>query len=88
MHGVPGSGSSAANRVLGLSTVAFTLMFAVWLMLGVLGVPIKAELHLSGVQFAWLTAIAVLSGAIFRLPGTLCMNPGWGGACFVIPNAL
>jgi NNP family nitrate/nitrite transporter-like MFS transporter len=63
-----GSGSSAANRVLALSTVSFTLMFAVWLMLGVLGVPIKAELGLSGVQFAWLTAIAVLSGALFRLP--------------------
>jgi NNP family nitrate/nitrite transporter-like MFS transporter len=60
--------ASAGNRVLLLSTVAFTLLFAVWLMLGVLGVPIKAELHLSAVQFAWLTAIAVLSGSLFRLP--------------------
>ena len=32
-----------AARVLTLSTVAFTLLFAVWLMLGVLGVPIKTE---------------------------------------------
>jgi MFS transporter, NNP family, nitrate/nitrite transporter len=56
------------TRVLTLSTVAFTLLFAVWLMFGVLGVPIKAELHLDTVQFSWLTAIAVLSGSIWRLP--------------------
>jgi NNP family nitrate/nitrite transporter-like MFS transporter len=57
-----------ARRVLVLSTIAFTLLFAVWLMLGVLGVAIKAELKLNPVQFAWLTAIAVLSGSLFRLP--------------------
>jgi NNP family nitrate/nitrite transporter-like MFS transporter len=57
-----------AARVLTLSTVAFTLLFAVWLMFGVLGVPIRAELHLDTVQFSWLGAIAVLSGSIWRLP--------------------
>jgi MFS transporter, NNP family, nitrate/nitrite transporter len=56
------------TRVLTLSTVAFTLLFAVWLMFGVLGVPIKDELHLDTVKFSWLTAIAVLSGSIWRLP--------------------
>ena len=55
-------------RVLTLSTIAFTLLFAVWLMFGVLGVPIKEELHLDTVQFSWLTAIAILSGSIWRLP--------------------
>jgi NNP family nitrate/nitrite transporter-like MFS transporter len=57
-----------STRVLTLSTVAFTLLFAVWLMFGVLGVPIKEELHLDTVQFSWLTAIAILSGSIWRLP--------------------
>ncbi|MEP6654369.1 MAG: nitrate/nitrite transporter [Myxococcales bacterium] len=57
-----------ANRVLILSTIAFTLLFAVWLMFGVLGVPIKEELHLSKLQFTWLAAIAVLSGSVWRLP--------------------
>jgi NNP family nitrate/nitrite transporter-like MFS transporter len=60
--------SALANRVLVLSTVAFTLLFAVWLMFGVLGVPIREELHLSKIQFSWLTAIAVLSGSLWRLP--------------------
>lgn len=59
---------SGARRVLLLSTTAFTLLFAVWLMLGVLAVPIKKELGLNAVQFTWLTAIAVLSGSLFRLP--------------------
>src|SRR4029078_1608601 len=34
---------SARNRVLWLSTFAFTVLFAVWLMLGVLGLTIKAD---------------------------------------------
>jgi NNP family nitrate/nitrite transporter-like MFS transporter len=63
-----GNNSSDGNKVLVLSTVAFTLLFAVWLMLGVLGVAIKAELKLTPVQFAWLAAVAILSGSIFRLP--------------------
>src|SRR6185436_2560611 len=37
-------------------------------MLGVLGVAIKTELKLDAVRFAWLAAIAVLSGSLFRLP--------------------
>lgn len=60
--------SRNANRILVLSTAAFTLLFAVWLMLGVLGIPIKSELGLTQVEFAWLTAIAILSGSIWRLP--------------------
>jgi NNP family nitrate/nitrite transporter-like MFS transporter len=57
-----------STRVLALSTTAFTLLFAVWLMFGVLGVPIRADLHLSTIQFSWLGAIAILSGSLLRLP--------------------
>ena len=60
--------SADAKRVLSLSTTAFTLLFAVWLMLGVLAVPMKSELGLSPLQFTWLTSIAVLSGSLLRLP--------------------
>src|SRR5438128_1181937 len=69
---------AAANRVLVLSTTAFTLLFAVWLMLGVLGVAIKTELGLSAVRFAWLAAIAVLSGSLLRLPLGI-LSDRWGG---------
>lgn len=54
-------------RVLAVSTLAFTVLFAVWLMLGVLGIPIRTELSLSEVEFGWLTAIAILNGSVFRL---------------------
>jgi NNP family nitrate/nitrite transporter-like MFS transporter len=64
----PRPAEPGGSRVLLLSTVAFTLLFAVWLMLGVLAVPIQAELGLTKIQFSWLTASAVLSGAILRLP--------------------
>jgi MFS transporter, NNP family, nitrate/nitrite transporter len=69
----PGAVSSVAGRVAGrtavlwLSTAGFTLMFAVWLMFGVLGIPIRNELGLSSVQLSWLTAVAILNGAIWRL---------------------
>ena len=55
------------HTILTLSTLAFTLMFAVWLMFGVLGIPIRKEFGLTDVQFGWLTAIAILNGSIWRL---------------------
>ncbi len=59
---------SGAGRVLWLSTIAFTLMFAAWLMFGILGVPIQQELGLSDVQLSWISAVAVLNGSLWRLP--------------------
>lgn len=61
------SAASDRRRVLWLSTIAFTLMFNVWLMLGVLGIPIRKALDLSDSQLEWLIATAILSGAVFRL---------------------
>lgn len=61
------SESKQRNEVLALSTLAFTLMFAVWLMFGVLGIPIRQELGLTNMQFGWLTAVAILNGSIWRL---------------------
>ncbi len=54
-------------RVLWLSTFAFTLLFAVWLMFGVLGLKIREEMQLSPAQFEWLLATAILAGALPRL---------------------
>ena len=61
-------GGSGPSRVLWLSTIAFTLMFAAWLMFGILGVPIQEELGLSDVQLSWISAVAVLNGSLWRLP--------------------
>jgi NNP family nitrate/nitrite transporter-like MFS transporter len=59
--------SKGSTRVLSLSTFAFTLMFAVWLMFGVLGIPIQKEFGLSDSQLAWLSSVAILNGSIWRL---------------------
>ena len=53
-------------RVLALSTVAFTLLFAVWLMLGMLSIKIKPELGLTDGQLYNLTIAAILSGSLLR----------------------
>lgn len=42
-------------------------MFAVWLMFGVLGIPIQKEFGLSDAQLAWLSSVAILNGSIWRL---------------------
>jgi NNP family nitrate/nitrite transporter-like MFS transporter len=55
------------RRVLWLSTAAFTLLFAVWLMLGVLGIKIRDDLQLTPAQFDWLLAVAILAGSLPRL---------------------
>ena len=54
--------------VLGVTTWAFVVCFAVWLMFGVVGIQIKNELGLNGLEFGLLTSTPVLTGALFRLP--------------------
>ncbi len=57
-----------ANRVLGASTLAFTICFTIWMMFGVIGIPIKTALQLNETQFGLLTAMPVLTGALVRVP--------------------
>ncbi|RSM68110.1 nitrate transporter permease [Actinoplanes sp. ATCC 53533] len=64
----PGDDVRGRTRVLTLSSISFTVMFAVWLMFGILGKPISKEFHLSEVQLSWIIAAAVLNGSIWRLP--------------------
>lgn len=54
--------------VLFVSTLAFMVCFAVWMMFGVTGIPIRDQLKLDSTQFGLLTATPVLTGALFRLP--------------------
>ena len=54
--------------VLLVTTWAFTVCFAVWMMFGVTGIPIRVQLGLDSTQFGLLTATPVFTGAVFRLP--------------------
>ncbi len=71
------------TSILVWSTIGFTLMFAVWLMFGVLGIPIRDEFGLTDVQLSWITAVAVLNGAIWRLPAGLAADRFGGKRVFV-----
>lgn len=57
-----------AWRVLGVSTFAYLVCFAVWMLFGVIGIPIRKELGLDATQFGLLSATPILSGALLRLP--------------------
>ena len=69
--------------VLVMSTLGFTLMFAVWLMFGVLGIPIRDEFGLTDVQLAWVVAVAILNGAIWRLPAGIAADRFGGRRVFI-----
>jgi NNP family nitrate/nitrite transporter-like MFS transporter len=63
-----GSEKIQKGMALGMSTLAFTLCFMVWMMFAVLGVPIKTLLQLSETEFGLLAATPVLTGSLIRLP--------------------
>ncbi|MDI1261341.1 nitrate/nitrite transporter [Aquabacterium sp.] len=57
-----------ALSVLGVSTLAFTVCFMVWMMFGVIGIPIKKTLGLNATEFGLLMATPVLTGSLVRVP--------------------
>ena len=79
--------NAARQSVLWLSFIGFVMMFAAWTMFGVLGIPIQKEMGLSDVQLAWLSAIAILNGAIWRLPLGILADR-YGGRIIFLGNLL
>lgn len=67
MHTLEGVSRPDQYRALGLSTLAFTVCFAVWTIFSIIGVQIKQELGLSETQFGLLVATPVLTGSISRI---------------------
>src|SRR5690625_5821308 len=55
------------NRALWLSTIAFTLCFAVWTIFSIIGLSIKEELGIGEFMYGILIATPVLTGSITRL---------------------
>ena len=60
--------SKKAWSVLIVSTLAFTVCFMVWMMFGVIGIPIKKMLDLNATEFGLLAATPVLTGSLVRVP--------------------
>src|SRR6185295_8518524 len=62
------SKTGQAFSVLIVSTLAFTVCFMVWMMFGVIGIPIRKTLDLNATEFGLLTATPVLTGSLIRVP--------------------
>lgn len=63
-----GQRTRQALSVLIASTFAFTVCFMVWMMFGVIGIPIRKALNLNATEFGLLTATPVLTGSLVRVP--------------------
>ena len=57
-----------SSRQLVLATVAFTVCFYAWSLLGPLGPDLQEELGLSDVQTSTMVAVPVLLGSLMRIP--------------------
>jgi len=55
------------NTALAMSTIAFTVCFAVWTIFSIIGVQIKQELGLNDTQFGLLVGTPILTGSLIRL---------------------
>jgi MFS transporter, NNP family, nitrate/nitrite transporter len=70
--------------VLSISTLAFTVCFAVWVMFSIIGIPIKATLNLNETEFGILVATPILSGSLIRLPLGMWTDRYGGRIVFLI----
>ncbi|MGY2893251.1 MFS transporter [Deinococcus sp. UYEF24] len=80
--------SGPAARVVTASTLGFTMMFAVWVMFAIIGLPMRKQFGLSDAQFTLLTALPVLTGSLLRLPGGILADRFGGKRPFVILTLL
>ncbi|MDO5629412.1 MAG: MFS transporter, partial [Mobilicoccus sp.] len=79
----PSPQAPGAYRVMWMSTISFTVMFAVWLMFGILGSPIREEFGLSSSELSWISALAILNGSLWRLPAGMLADR-YGGRVLTI----
>jgi NNP family nitrate/nitrite transporter-like MFS transporter len=67
MNSLEGVGPGQQNKILGMSTLAFTVCFAVWTIFSIIGVQIKQDLGLTDTQFGLLVGTPILTGSLTRI---------------------
>ena len=55
------------GRALWMSTIAFTVCFAVWTLFAIIGIQIKKDLGLNETQFGLLVGTPILTGSLVRI---------------------
>jgi len=80
------SNKTKANIVLTMSTIAFTICFAVWMMNGVLITYLvdNGLYNWDKAQIGWLIGVPVLTGAVVRLPVGILTDKYGGRIIFTI----
>ena len=56
-----------SSQILGASTAAFTVCFAVWTIFSIIGIRMRQELGLSETQFGLLVGTPILTGSLIRV---------------------
>jgi len=59
--------SADQSRALWMSTIAFTVCFAVWTIFAIIGIQIKKQLGLNETEFGLLVGTPILSGSLIRI---------------------
>jgi hemoglobin-like flavoprotein len=67
MTSSPDAPQANAERALWLSTIAFTICFAVWTIFAIIGVKIKQDLGLTETQFGLMVGMPILTGSLVRI---------------------
>ncbi len=81
---MPMTESGKRVSVLTMSTLAFTVNFAIWTMFSIIGIRIKAELGLNETEFGLLVATPILTGSLIRLPLGMLTDRYGGRIVFLI----
>jgi MFS transporter, NNP family, nitrate/nitrite transporter len=61
------AGAEGRGTALTMSTLAFTVCFAVWTIFSIIGVQVKKDLGLNDTQFGLLVGTPILTGSLIRL---------------------
>ncbi|NOQ36858.1 MAG: MFS transporter [Methylococcaceae bacterium] len=67
MHEIEGISSQQQTKSLVISTLAFTVCFAVWTIFSIIGIKIKQNLGLNDTEFGLLVATPILTGSLSRI---------------------
>jgi len=67
MHALDNVTGQQQQKMLGISTLAFAVCFAVWTIFSIIGIKIQQNLGLSNTQFGILVATPILTGSLSRI---------------------
>ena len=67
MPNAVGSSPQGQKTALAMSTIAFTVCFAVWTIFAIIGIQIRKELNLTETQFGLLVGTPILTGSLIRV---------------------